>query len=139
MHKIRTFARFILMLHDRSDRPTGLMPLEAINDVVVLRDEENNDLDDEIRKYFKRKGKPVRIMSRHDRKLRSKEDLFISLVREPDVNERYAAMSSRAGFKVGAHPVKYGVYDLVVSPSENGDARQVVVFEAVTGLLEKIR
>lgn len=140
MHKIRTFFRRILLHHDKSDRPTGLHPLEHLHSAVVLRDvEEDSGPDEAVRQYFRQKGMTVRFMCRRDARLKSGEDLFISLVHDADFNELYAAVSSKAMFKVGAHPVKGGVFDLVVSPSDGGDARQIAVFKSMTELLEKIK
>jgi len=140
MHKIRTFFRLLLLLHDKSDQPTGLLPLETIQTAVVLRDpEEQGTLDREIRNYFKRRGMAVRLLSRCDSRLRSKEELFISLVTEGDLNELYAAVSSHAKFKIGTHQVKGGIYDLVVSPSKSGETGQSTLFRTITDLLEKIK
>lgn len=140
MHKIRTFLRRLLLLHDKSDQPTGLVPLGSLHTAVVLRDPEGqSSLDSEIQNYFKRKGLTVRLMSMRDSKLRSKEELFLSLIVADDVNETYAAVSSHAKFKIGTHQVKGNIYDLVVSPSRNGDARQIAIFEAITKMLEIIK
>lgn len=139
MRKIRSFLRRLLLLHDKSDQPTSLMPLRMIHTAVVLRDSEDSSLDQEISAYFKRQGIKVRMMSRREQKLRSKEELFISLVPDADIDELYAAVTSRAKFKVGSHPLKYDVYDLVVSRAKGGDFRQKAVFEAITKMLEKIQ
>ena len=139
LHKIRTFFRLLLLLGRRSKRPTGLVSLAKIRTAVVLRDAGDESLDRSITDYFKKKGIEVRLLSIRDKRLRSREDLFVAILEKTDFNERYAALSSTSCFKVGRRPFRGDVYDLVVSPAEGGDGSQRTVFEAITGYLERIR
>lgn len=139
MSGLRTLLRFVLLRRHRSKVPTGFVPLSDIRSVAVLRDPREYAIDAAVNGFFGPYGIKVKFLSTQDKDLRTDEDLFITLLPLPDIDERYAAVSSTARFKVGTHTVGKNVLDLVVSATEGGDARQVALFEAVTSILTKIQ
>lgn len=138
MPELRTFIRFFLLLFHRSKVPTSFVPLDQISSVAVLRTEDEYGLDKEINDFFNRFGIRVRLLSKRDKRLRTDEDLFISLLAERGMDETYAVECSTAKFKVGIHDIK-NYFDLTVVPPEGGDARQVAIFQVIADILQKIR
>lgn len=138
MPELRTFIRFFLLLFHRSKVPTSFVPLDQISSVAVLRTEDEYGLDKEINDFFNRFGIRVRLLSKRDKRLRTDEDLFISLLAERGMDETYAVECSTAKFKVGIHDIKK-YFDLTVVPPEGGDARQVAIFQVIADILQKIR
>lgn len=138
MPELRTFIRFFLLLFHRSKVPTSFVPLDRISSVAVLRTEDEYGLDKEINDFFNRFGIKVRLLSKRDKRLRTNEDLFISLLAERGMDETYAVECSTAKFKVGIHDIKK-YFDLTVVPPEGGDARQVAIFQVIADILQKIR
>lgn len=138
MPELRTFIRFFLLRFHRSKVPTSFVPLDQISSVAVLRTEDEYGLDKEINDFFNRFGIKVRLLSKRDKRLRTNEDLFISLLAERGINETYAVECSTAKFKVGIHDIK-NYFDLTVVPPEGGDARQVAIFQVIADILQKIR
>lgn len=138
MPELRTFIRFFLLLFHRSKVPTSFVPLDQISSVAVLRTEDEYGLDKEINDFFNRFGIRVRLLSKRDKRLRTDEDLFISLLAERGMDETYAVECSTAKFKVGIHDIKK-YFDLTVVPPEGGDARQVAIFRVIADILQKIR
>lgn len=138
MPELRTFIRFFLLLFHRSKVPTSFVPLDQISSVAVLRTEDEYGLDKEINDFFNRFGIKVRLLSKRDKRLRTNEDLFISLLAERGMDETYAVECSTAKFKVGIHDIKK-YFDLTVVPPEGGDARQVAIFQVIADILQKIR
>lgn len=138
MPELRTFIRFFLLFFHRSKVPTSFVPLDQISSVAVLRTEDEYGLDKEINDFFNRFGIKVRLLSKRDKRLRTNEDLFISLLAERGMDETYAVECSTAKFKVGIHDIKK-YFDLTVVPPEGGDARQVAIFQVIADILQKIR
>lgn len=138
MPELRTFLRIFLLLFHRSKVPTALVPLDQISSVAVLRTEDDFSVDHEINTFFNRYGIRVHLLYKTDRRLRTDEDLFISLLAERSIDETYAVVCSTAKFKVGIHDIRKR-FDLLVKPPEEGDARQVAIFQVIADILQKIR
>ena len=139
MAGLRTVLRLLLLHHHRSKVPTGFLPLDRIESVAILRTPDEYAVDRMMKDFFTSRGIRVRLMSKKDKNLLSNEDLFICLLAEPDIDELYAAVCSKAKFKIGTHNLVKDVYNIVVTVTKDSDARQVAIFETIADLLEKIR
>lgn len=138
MPELRTFIRIFLLLFHRSKVPTSLVPLEQISSVAVLRTEGDYAVDKEINDFFSSRGIRVRLLSKTSPRLRTDDDMFISLLAERGIDETYAVECSTAKFKVGIHNIR-NYFDLTVQSPEGGDARQVAIFQSIADILKKIR
>ena len=109
---------FLCLRRHRSDVPTGLVPLSDISTAVIFMDCPEDLLESQkigIMGFFKHHGITVSFLYADDEELRTSSDLFISLSVQGGINERYAAVSSTARFKIGRHQLKGDVYDFVVT------------------------
>lgn len=131
--------RLLLLHHHRSKVPTGFLPLDRISSVAILRTPDEYAVDRVLIDFFKPLGIRLRLMSKEDKDLLSDEDLFISLLAEADIDELYAAYCSKAKFKIGTHNLVKDVYNIVVTTTQDGDARQVAIFNTIADILKKIR
>lgn len=139
MAGLRTILRLFLLYGHRSKVPTGIYPLDSIESVAVLRSPDEYAVDRMITEFFRPRNIRVRLLSKEDPDLRTDEDLFISLLAEPDIDELYAALSSKAKFKIGIHNLRPDVYNMVVTVADSEDVRQVAFFETIQDILTKIR
>ena len=139
MSGLRSVLRFFLLYSHRSKVPTGIYPLDSIESVAVLRSPGEYALDRMVTDFFRARNIRVRLLSKQDPDLRTDENLFISLMAVADIDELYAAVSSKAKFKIGIHNLRRDVYNIVVTVTESGDARQAAIFETIEDILMKIR
>lgn len=139
MAGFRSILRFFLLYSHRSKVHTAITPLSEIESAVVLRTPGEYSLDRVIIDFFKDRNINLRLISKEDDDLRTNEDLFISLLAEPDIDELYAAVSSTAKFKIGIHKLRRDVYNVIVTVTSDGDARQVAIFNTIADILTKIK
>ena len=126
--------RWLCLRRHHSTVPTGLVPLSELHSAIIYLDKAD-DLSEpqkiRLQKFYADKGVSLSFIHADDEDLRSSSDLFISLSSLGDINERYAAGSSTARFKVGRHQLKRDVYDFVVTdnspePREPMEAYNVI-------------
>ena len=139
MSGLRSVLRFFLLYSHRSKVPTGIYPLESIESVAVLRSPGEYALDRMVTDFFRARNIRVRLLSKQDPDLRTDENLFISLMAVADIDELYAAVSSKAKFKIGIHKLRRDVYNVIVTVTSDGDARQVAIFNTIADILTKIK
>lgn len=68
-----------------------------------------------------------------------KPDLFISLLRSDNFAARFTAKYCKARFKVGREQIDRNVFDLVVSDPSDRKLTQAEAFEAIKGIISKIK
>lgn len=145
-----------IRLRSRASKvPTCITPLGKISSVTVLLDPDAPDtleVEKAVRDYFKTKGKTLDIFTPSRQNLNwpgrlskkalgsckaGDEDLFISLVPSVSYAVRYAAITSRAVFKIGRRQLRRKTFDIIVSDVEG--ATQARVFEYVAQILEMVK
>lgn len=141
--KLKTkVKRWLFMRRHRSTVPTGLVPLSDMHSVVIYLDNAD-DLSEphktKIRRFYEDSGLSVRFLYADDESLRTESDLFICLSSEGGINERYAAGSSSARFKIGRHQLKRDVYDLVVTDNSPEPGPVLDAYQAIESYLLTIR
>ena len=142
MSLYKKMIRLMCLRRHRSRIPTGFVPLSEVRTAVVFFDESDphcEPLKLHIKDYFGKKEIEVRMISAFDRDIRTSSDLFIALNGRPGIDERYAACSSGARFKVGRHPIKGNVYDLVLTDTGEEPSDVADAFAAIENMLEKIQ
>ena len=138
----RKLIRFFAMRRHRSTVPTGLAPLSDLHSAVLFLDKPD-DLEEPqktaITRFFKQHGITLSFLYDDDEDLRTSSDLFISLSAIGGVNERYAATSSAARFKIGRHQLKGDVYDFVVTDGSPEPAQPMEAFKVVEHFILNIQ
>ncbi|MBO4264442.1 MAG: hypothetical protein J5871_07200 [Bacteroidales bacterium] len=122
---------------------TALMPLSSASSAVVFINQDEPNCEPvklKIKEFFSAYGIAVSFVSAYDADLRTDSDIFLSLNPVQNIDECYAARSSRAKFKIGRHQLKWDTYDLVVSdPEPEAPSPVGVAFEAIRDMLSKIQ
>lgn len=149
-----------LMLHKHASTvPTRIAPLSEIHSALVFIDPLAEDAEataNSVRQFFNYQGIPVKVLLpqkkditlmgmlkkkfRMDGEVPRHEDLFISLVSDPEhFAAEYEARCSSAFFKVGCLEYKGGIFDMIVTLPEGSEASQSATFAAIKDYLTKIR
>ena len=139
--KRKIARRFCLRSH-RSRTATGVMPLSEVYSVVVFTDDAEagrEPLKVAIKSFFAKGGAVVRFIRADDEDLRTSSDMFVALNSRPSIDERYAAMSSGARFKIGRHQLRRSVYDFVVADPEEAQTNVSAVFDVIEKMITSIR
>lgn len=147
-------VRLLSVRKHRSKVPTMILPLDKIKKAVVFLDYLDGDVDMmeiTVRKYFETRNIEVKtinakkwdidIFGRYKFKKEYDnwgEDLFISLAVYNNFAAEYAAIRSRARFKIGREQVKGQVFDFVLTNPSGSIIRQPEAFEAITEFLDKV-
>ncbi len=137
----KVIRRLCLRAH-RSKVPTGLLPLSEIKSAVVYVNAVEPYCEPfklKLKDYFGKRGIEVKIISEFDQDLRTDSDFFLALNPKRCINELYAASSSTARFKAGRHQIGGGIYDLVVSDSEEEPLPMKDAFDAIEKMLINIK
>ena len=138
----RKIARRLCLRSHRSRTATGVMPLSEVYSVVVFTDDAATGLEPlkvAIKSFFAKGGAVVRFIRADDEDLRTSSDMFIALNSRPSIDERYAAMSSGARFKIGRHQFPGQVYDLVVADPGEEPASATEAFTLIQQLITSIK
>ena len=139
---IQKLLRRLCLRRHRSTVPTGLVPLSGLSSAVIYLDNPGDILESRkisISTFFKRYGIQTSWMHSEDEDLRSSSDLFISLSSAHDINERYAAESSSARFKIGRSQLKGDVYDFVVTDNGPEPAPASEAFDVIEHFIVNIQ
>lgn len=142
MSLVRKLIRLFCTPSHRSQVQTGLLPLQDIKSATVFVDENEAGFEPlklRIKEFFSSRGIEVVFLSAFSKDIRSTSDLFIALNAKPSIDERYAAASSSARFKIGRHALKKGTYDFVVSDPEEVPAPVSEVFDVIEKLLCSVK
>ena len=142
MKLVRKLIRLLCMRSHRSGVATGLVPMNELRSAVVFAGSNDPDrglLERRVRAFMGAANINVQFVYPDSRNIRTDSDLFISLVPKSSIDERYAALSSTARFKVGRHQLSGGVYDLVVTDNESVSASSTDAFETISNLITNIR
>jgi hypothetical protein len=118
------------------------MPLSEVYSVVVFTDDAEAGLEPlkvAIKSFFAKGGAVVRFIRADDEDLRTSSDMFVALNSRPSIDERYAAMSSGARFKIGRHQFPGQVYDLVVADPGEEPASATEAFTLIQQLITSIK
>ncbi len=140
MKLFRTIARYLSIGSHRSSVPTGLLPLGEVRSVTVFTDGADQGLEPakvRIRKFFG--DRSVTFISALDKDIRTSSDVFIALNSKPSVDERYAASSSTARFKLGRHQLKGQIYDFVVTDPAEEPSTAGAAFDVMANLITHIK
>ncbi len=141
MNKFRKLKLRLSMRKHQSKVPTGLLPLSQIHTVVIFMDSAD-ELTEPQKLTFRRKiGRDCNVdfLYATDVELRSESDLFISLSNTFEIFEEYAAVTSRARFKIGRHQLPKGTYDLVLSDTTPEPLPLLEAFDQIQKLLTTIQ
>lgn len=157
-------VRSLKLRRHRSTVPTGLIPLEQVHRAVVFLDSEDGGCEEakeEIIRFFadngieltllcprkweiswwgglkKVKGEKVKKVKKV--KKLSDEDLFISLAGESNKTAEYLARCSKAKCKVGRFNLSDGLFDIIVTNSDDMLPKLVDVFRTMKDILIKIQ
>lgn len=142
MSLVRKLIRLFCTPSHRSQVQTGLLPLQDIKSATVFVDENEAGFEPlklRIKEFFSSRGIEVAFLSAFSKDIRSTSDLFIALNAKPSIDERYAAASSSARFKIGRHALKKGTYDFVVSDPQEAPAPVSEVFDVIEELLCSVK
>lgn len=142
MSLVRKLIRLFCTPSHRSQVQTGLLPLQDIKSATVFVDENEAGFEPlklRIKEFFSSRGIEVAFLSAFSKDIRSTSDLFIALNAKPSIDERYAAASSSARFKIGRHALKKGTYDFVVSDPEEVPVPVSEVFDVIEKLLCSVK
>lgn len=142
MKLLRKIIRLLCTGSHRSAVPTGFVPLSGIRSVVVFSDPGDQGQAAALaaaRKFFSHSGISVKTITASDRNVRTESDLFIALNGRKSIDERYAAASSTARFKIGRHQLRRQVYDVIVSDPEDAPASADAAFSAISKILTTIQ
>ena len=142
MSFLRKLGRRLMLRAHRSKVPTALIPLSRIKSAVVYVNAVEPYCEPfkiKLKDYFRKRGIEVKIISEFDRDLRTDSDFFLALNPRKCINELYAASSSTARFKAGRHQIGKGIYDLVVSDSEEDPLPMKDAFDAIEKMLINIK
>jgi len=142
MNLFRKLKRLFCIGRHRSTVPTGFLPLSEIRSAVIYMDLDESGgepLKLRLKDFFGKQGIDLRLLSPHDKDIRTSSDLFIALNARPCIDERYAATSSTARFKIGRHQLRKGVYDFIVTDQEDAHAPVSSVFDVIVNLITSIR
>ena len=142
MQLLKKIVRLLCIGSHRSTVPTGFVPLPEIRSVVVFSDPSDPGQVAalaETHKFFAHRGISVKTVTASDRNIRTQSDLFIALNSKKSIDERYAAASSTARFKVGRHQLRRQVYDVVVSDPDEESAGADAAFRAISNILTTIK
>ena len=142
MSALRKLIRLLCLRAHRSDVPTSFVPLSELRSVAVFVDDSDPGCEParlSIRKFFGDRGMEISVISASDRDIRTSSDLFIALNTKGSIDERYAAASSRARFKIGRHGLRNSPYDFVLSDPEEGPASVGDAFDANARLLTSVK
>lgn len=156
---LRYAVRKLMLYKHASKIPTRIAPLSEVHCAIMFLDPMADDSEalvqaasrffdqNEIKlRFLVPQKNDVNLMGMLKKKFRMdgdaprSEDLFISLVSSPEnFAAEYEARCSSAFFKVGCQEYKGGVFDLIVTPPEGGDASQSASFAAIKDYLMKIK
>ena len=138
----RKLIRYLCLRSHRSTVPTGLVPLSEMSDAVIFMDKPDDLSEPQkvtIQIFFKGYGVKLRFIYADDEDVRSVSDLFLSLSSEGGINERYAAVSSGARFKIGRRQIKGDVFDLVVTDNGPEPAPVLDAYKVIERFMVTIR
>lgn len=142
MNLFRKLIRLFCTGRHRSTVPTGFLPLSGIKSAVVYMDHEESGVEPlklKIKDFFGRQDIQLTFISPIDKDIRTSSDLFIALNARPSIDERYAATSSTARFKIGRHQLRRSVYDFVVADPEEAQTNVSAVFDVIEKMITSIR
>lgn len=142
MKLLKKLARFFAISSHRSNVPTGFIPLRDMRSAVVFTDPADAGMEPlkvRIRKFFGDNGISTRFISAADKDIRTSSDIFIALNGHKSIDERYAAASSTARFKVGRHQLARQVYDFVVSDPTDEPVPVAAAFDVMLKLITSIK
>lgn len=142
MKLFRQIKRRLCLGAHRSRTATGVLPLSEIFSVVVLTDDSEAGVEPlkvAIKSFFGKTGAVVRFIREDDKDVRTTSDMFIALNPVPSIDERYAAVSSGARFKVGRHQLPGQIYDLVVIDPASGPVPVTEAFGMIQKLITSIQ
>ena len=135
MSLVRKLIRLFCTPSHRSQVQTGLLPLQDIKSATVFVDENEAGFEPlklRIKEFFSSRGIEVAFLSAFSKDIRSTSDLFIALNAKPSIDERYAAASSSARFKIGRHALKKGTYGVKTKVTAAGNANYKALTKTVT-------
>ena len=142
MKLLRKIKRYLCICGHRSTVPTGIIPLKDIRTAVIFVDGADVGLEPtkvRILKFFGDNGIKVRFISADDKDIRTSSDLFIALNGHKSIDERYAASSSTARFKVGRHQMPRQLYDFVVADPTDEPSPVASAFDLMLKLITHIQ
>jgi len=142
MQFLRKIIRLFCTGSHRSTVPTGFLPLSETKTAVVFTSQSEPGLDSATaaaRKFFADRGITVRFISAADKNIRTQSDLFIAINAHKSIDERYAARSSTARFKLGRHQLRRQVYDILVTDATDEPASQDKAFKSISDILTTIK
>lgn len=142
MSLFRKLKRLFCIGRHRSTVPTGFLPLSEVRSAVIYTDPDESGVEPlklRLKEFFGKRSIELKLISPHDKDIRTSSDLFIALNARPCIDERYAASSSTARFKMGRHQLRRGVYDCIVTDQEDAQAPVSSVFDMIVNLLTSIQ
>ena len=142
MKLLKKIIRLLCIGSHRSDVPTGFVPLSDVHSAVVFTDPGDQGQVGALaaaHKFFSHLGISVKTITASDRDIRTRSDLFIALNSRKSIDERYAAASSTARFKIGRHQLRRQVYDVIVSDPDDVPAAADAAFRAISNILTTIK
>ena len=142
MQLLKKIIRLLCLRSHRSTVPTAFVPLSDIRSVVVFSDPSDQGhvaALSSARTFFSHCGISVQAITASDRNIRTKSDLFIAINGKKSIDERYAASSSTARFKIGRHQFRRQLYDIVVSDPADTPAAADAAFRAISNILTTIK
>ena len=142
MKLLTKLRRYFSIGSHRSNVPTGFIPLKEIKTVVVVTDGADAGLEPtkvRISKFFGDNNIKVKYISAADKDIRTSSDLFLAINGHVSVDEKYAASSSTARFKIGRHQVGRQIYDVVVADPTDEPVPVAAAFDYMTKLITNIK
>ena len=92
-----------------------------------------------ITKFFGDNNIKVKYISAADKDIRTSSDLFLAINGHVSVDEKYAASSSTARFKIGRHQLGRQIYDVVVADPTDEPVPVAAAFDYMTKLITNIK